>query len=84
MDESSVPRQIRSPFWVRKMTHTRRNIPVLNFRMVVTHTVYTRHGIAEQVIRLQETDFRSIGTVRMNNIEDLNRLTVHAAAVNLK
>lgn len=84
IDGSVIPQHSPSALWALQMTHQTRMVPSPNGRLVVTDNLYSRHVLPKKLELLSDNEGVSLGTVRMNNVDGVNRPALKTEIEELK
>ena len=77
---SPVSAKKPSALWIMQLAHQRKlHKDPSGERLVVMDNFYTRHPLARQLARVTDGEMKILGTVRLNNIDKMNRSLVKQA-----
>lgn len=84
IDGTIVPLSFLSALWWPQGAYETLKHPCYKIGQLVMDKIYTRHVVAIQLAALSDRECRVLGTVPLNNIDDISRQTIKTAWEKLK
>ena len=84
IDHSVTKRESPSALWILQLALQTKIYKYGNGSIDVTDNFYTRHKLAQQLIKVTDGEMKMIGTVRLNLVDGVNRVNIKEAQGKLK
>lgn len=84
LDDAFIAPSTPSAFWAIQMAHPTKVPPSINRQIIVTDNFYTGNSNALQLRHITDVEVHVLGTVQLNNMDVVNRLSLKEAVKQLE